>query len=295
VGTLLFRPIATYLEWMNRSQRGVVDVSFQEFLNMVATEYLGLGFSPGWFGMGEHLWFLGFLFSFALVTLPLFLWLRGEAGKRIISGIAGLCERRGGLLLFILPLAVVKVSISPFFPAEHGWGDFVFQMSFFILGYLLFSDERFADSIRRDRWLLFALGTTIVAILVGMYVAGLPVITWGETPTMFQYHIIQVLVTAIAFCYTLTIIYVGMRFLNFTNKWLRYAQEAVLPFFVFHQPVIIAIGFFVVQWTAGILLKLSAVVLGSFVACIALYELIIRRVRPLRLIFGMKSQGSEKP
>jgi hypothetical protein len=127
-----------------------------------------------------------------------------------------------------------------------------------------------------------------------MYAADIPVITWGETPTMFQYHIIQVLVAAISFCYTLTIIFAGMRFLNFTNSWLRYAQEAVLPFFVFHQPVIIAIGFFVVQWTVGITLKLAVVVLGSFVASIALYELFIRRVRPLRLLFGMKARGSAK-
>ena len=96
VGTILFRPIVTYLEWMNRVQRGDLAVSFQEFLSMIAHEYASLGFSPGWFGFGEHLWFLGFLFSFALITLPLFLWLKREPGRRIVSRMAGLCEHRGG-------------------------------------------------------------------------------------------------------------------------------------------------------------------------------------------------------
>jgi hypothetical protein len=86
-------------------------------------------------------------------------------------------------------------------------------------------------------------------------------------------------------------LFVGMRFLDFTNKWLKYAQEAVLPFFIVHQPAIIVIAFFVVQWNVGILPKLITVVLSSFVVSVGLYELIIRRIRPLRLLFGMASRS----
>lgn len=60
-----------------------------------------------------------------------------------------------------------------------------------------------------------------------------------------------------------------------------------------HQPVIIVIAFFVVQWDAGIPVKLSVIVLGSFAVSVGLYELIIRRVDPLRVVFGMKSRRLE--
>jgi hypothetical protein len=70
---------------------------------------------------------------------------------------------------------------------------------------------------------------------------------------------------------------------------LQYAQEAVLPFFLLHQPVIIAIAFYVVQWEAGIPVKLVTVVLGSFTVTLAIYELLIRRIGPLRTLFGMKA------
>lgn len=89
-------------------------------------------------------------------------------------------------------------------------------------------------------------------------------------------------------------LYVGMRFLDFSNRWLRYGQEAALPFFVLHQPVIILIAFFVVQWNADILVKLPVVVLSSFVITIGLYELIVRRINPLRMAFGMKSNSTDK-
>jgi len=87
---------------------------------------------------------------------------------------------------------------------------------------------------------------------------------------------------------------VGMRFLDFTNLWLRYGQEAALPFFVLHQPVIIVIAFFVVQWNAGIWVKLPVVVLSSFVVTLALYEFIVRRSRLLRLFFGIKAKRPDE-
>jgi len=292
VGTLVFTPIQMYLEWMNKSQLGVLSGSFQEYLSGIpAFDPLSLrypGFSPMWVGFGFHLWFLGFLFLYALITLPLFRWLKGEAGGRLVSRMARLSEHRGGILLLILPLLIIQLSLRHFFPDEHDWAGFIFWMAFFALGYFLYADERMTRAIRRDWWLLLALGTGIVLALLGMYGVGLPVIEWSETPFIPEYYLIQSLAVLVAFSLTLTMLFVGMRFLDFTNRWLRYAQEAVLPFFILHQPVIVVIAFFVVQWNAGIGVKLPIVVLSSFVVSVGLYDLIIRRLRPLRILFGMK-------
>ncbi len=67
-------------------------------------------------GFGYHLWFLGFLFCFALITLPFFLWLKKKPGASFLEWMAKLCEHRGGLLLFIIPLAVVKILLASFLP-----------------------------------------------------------------------------------------------------------------------------------------------------------------------------------
>ena len=248
LGTILFSPIELYLEWANKTQRGVVTISFLEFLTgpIRASSLLSL-ISPRWFGYGFHLWFLGFLFSFALITLPFFSWLKKGTGQRFVSRMARLCERRGGLLLFIIPLAIAQCLLTPLFPEEHDWADFVFQMLFFALGFLLFADERFTRSIRRDWRILLSVGTAIVLALVGMYLMDLPVMEWSETPGTVQFYVLQSLGSAISLCYSLTILFVGMRFLDFSNQWLRYGQEAALPFFVLHQPVIIVIASFVVQ------------------------------------------------
>jgi hypothetical protein len=297
VGTILFSPIEYYCENMNKIQRGL-QTSFQGFISIFSTFNPLLlhypGFSPRWLGHGYHLWFLGFLFCFALITLPFFLWLKKKPGQSSVSWMVKLCEYRGGILLFIIPLAFVKLILAPFFPLEHDWADFIFQMCFFSLGFILFTDERFARVIRRDWLILLTIPTVIVLGLLGMYLADIPIMTWYETPGIPQFYLMQFFISIIAFCYSLTMLFIGMRFLDFSNGLLRYGQEAALPFFVLHQPVIIVIAFFVVQWDAIISIKLPVVVLSSFVVSIGLYGLIIQRIHPLRLAFGMKSQSLEK-
>jgi glucan biosynthesis protein C len=294
VGTILFSPIELYMEWANKVQRGVVTLTFQEFVvrPLPADNLLGL-ITPRWFGYGFHLWFLGFLFSFALITLPLFQWIKNGAGQRLISWMANLCERRGGLLLFIIPASIIYCLLRPYFPAEHDWADFIYQMFFFVLGFILFSDERFTRAVRRDWPLLLTFGCFVVLVLVAAYLVGMPVMSWNESPENPAFYLLQVLRSAISICFSLTMVFVGMRFLDFSNQWLRYGQEAALPFFVLHQPVIIVIAFFVVLWDTGIGIKLPVVVLSSFLVSIALYEGIIRRLPPLRLIFGMKARNPE--
>jgi peptidoglycan/LPS O-acetylase OafA/YrhL len=84
------------------------------------------------------------------------------------------------------------------------------------------------------------------------------------------------------------IFYIGMRFLDFRNEQLEYSREASYPFFFLHQPVIIFIAFFVVQWEVDLLIKLLVVVVGSFALSLGIYELLVRRINPVRALFGMK-------
>ena len=284
-GAVVFMPVMIYFEWVHKTATGALQTSFLEFVSN-----RNVGLSPRWFGvLGYHLWFLGFLFSFAMVTLPLLLWLKGESGKAVVSRIAQWCERQGGILWFILPLLLVQLSLRPLFSQEHDWADFSFQMTFFVLGHVLCSNERFARAIRRDWLLLLTVAISTTAILVATLAFGDPY-AWSNTPDIPEFYLVWSLITISAWCWSLSVLCLGMRFLNFSNAWLRYGQEAVLSFFVVHQPVIIVIAFYVVQWNVGIPLKMLTVVLSSFVVSVGLYERMIRRIDPLRALFGVTSK-----
>jgi hypothetical protein len=81
---------------------------------------------------------------------------------------------------------------------------------------------------------------------------------------------------------------------RYTNKELEYGQEAILPFFVFHQPVIIILAYYAVQWQASLVAKILFVVIGSFCVTLGIYEFLIHRIAPLSRLFGMKISPSAK-
>ena len=69
----------------------------------------------------------------------------------------------------------------------------------------------------------------------------------------------------------------------------RYANDAVLPFYLLHQTVIVAIGFYVVSWHTSALLKFLIISSTALAITLLLYEVVIKRTRLTRFLFGMKS------
>jgi len=69
---------------------------------------------------------------------------------------------------------------------------------------------------------------------------------------------------------------------------LDYTNEAVLPFYILHQTVILAVGYFVLQWAIPDVLEWAVVVVISFAIIMALYECLVRRFNLMRFLFGMK-------
>ena len=72
----------------------------------------------------------------------------------------------------------------------------------------------------------------------------------------------------------------------------RYGNEAVLPFYLLHEPVIVATAWFIVRWNAPVLPQYAALVAVSFAVTLALYDLAVRRFRPARFLLGMKQRRS---
>jgi peptidoglycan/LPS O-acetylase OafA/YrhL len=292
IGALILTPIQAYYELTHKGwwQEGSI-IEFilsSEARTYFYTEFNQLVASPEIFGrLGYHLWFVGYLFVYALIALPISLWLNQDSGKRFVASLARLAEWRGGLLVFVIPLAAAQFALQPFFPDQHDWGDFTFMLVFFISGYVLIADERFTRAIRRDWLLHLILGFACMGLFFSS-VAGVPVFEWLESPGTPGFYVSWTVFSINSWCWTMFVFYVGMRHLDFSSEQLRYGREASYPFFMIHQPVIIFIAFYVVQWEIGLPVKLVVVVVGSFAVALGLYDLAIRRINPVRALFGMK-------
>jgi hypothetical protein len=55
------------------------------------------------------------------------------------------------------------------------------------------------------------------------------------------------------------------------------------------QPIVVAVAYFVVGWSAPMPVKYLVMVVVSFVIMFAVYDLIVRRTRVTRFLFGIRA------
>ena len=284
VGLLLFSPLQAYFEALNH---GKFAGSFLQFVPWFLAQPQ-LSWHPPWINFPYHLWFLEFLWVASLVALPLFLFLRGAAGSLMIDKLAAWCAKPGGMLLFILPLAIVRMTVWAAFPGQNDWGELAGYVTFFVCGYLLFSRPAFIVAVRRQMWIALSVGMLSLLAIVGSYVAGFLEI-WASTPNYTPGALLyQVMPAIYSWSWLVFVLACGSRWLNVTAKRLPEANEAVLPFYVLQQPAIVVIAFYVVQWPLGILPKWLIIGTLALALTLAVYLLAIRHVNWIRWLFGMK-------
>jgi len=225
----------------------------------------------------------------SLVTLPLLLYLKSEQGQRFIERLAEWCDRPGGIFLFVIPLAIVQIALR-WLPVttDRTWADFLWYVVFFVAGYIIAADDRFTDSIKRHGWVCLALWIVVFWVGGGLLTF---VLEFDPSPGhgfSLLYAVWQTLWSIICWSSVVFILSLGAKYLNFTNKTLVYSNEAVLPFFIFHQTIILIVGWFVIRWNIGILPKYLIIAVVSFALIMALYELLVRRFNVVRFFFGMR-------
>jgi len=235
-----------------------------------------------------HLWFLVYLFVFSLITIPIFLNF-GNSGKSLISRVATAFSQPWALiLLFVVTIGIVDIFLYPggFLGNRNGGFNIVIFLLFFIFGYLIFANPRIMEGIRKFAWITLGIGIIVLLIAIALFTNELadPIKYFGSTSFIIS-QFTQALSTS---CWVLAVLGLGSRFLNSSNKFLTYGNEAVLPFYILHQTVIISIGFFVVQWDTNIGLKYLTISSTSFIAIMLIYEFLVRRLNVLRFLFGMR-------
>lgn len=276
VGMLTHVALQVYVENITH---GRFEGTFWQFIPHYFDGLYAFGGNFAW--MGLHLWYLLMLFVFSGLMLAVFQ--RINRSRDFTTRLADLTSRRYGPFLFIIPLFLMEflVSLSPESVGRQdfgGWSPLTYLV-FFLIGYLLATDVRYRPAIERVRFISLALSLlTVVVAYIMLVELDLP----GTHPL---YLVVR---ASNAWAWLLTFIGFASRHLNFNSRVLHYANEAVLPFYILHQTVIVVIGFFIADWRWAVLPKYLFLMTTSFLIIMILYEFVVRRVTYLRFAFGMK-------
>jgi glucan biosynthesis protein C len=282
IAFVLLSPPQYFLE---ERHKGRSDASF---LGDVKTFFSDLGGdAPLWLRDTYHLWFLVYLLQFALLGLPVFLWLRGPNGRRLVDWIAERCTRRGTILLLAVPLIPVHLLLLAAPGPEHGWGEFVFFLDFFVVGSLVLSDDRLSAAVRRDAvpGLVVGIGAFVTGVATGIidFLEG-----WWEDPGYaWPYVWYSPLITLAVWGWLVAVLGGGMRLAAFRRPLPPPLARAAMPFFLVHQPIILLIAYYVVDWDTGLWTKYVVLLPAAFLVSAALAWL-LSTLPGISTLFGVK-------
>ena len=281
VGILTHVMLQVYFERVTHDQ---FSGSFFDFIPRYFDGWYGFGGNFAW--MGLHLWYLLVLFAFSLLFYPLFRWLHNGRGQRVLNALGDLLALPGAVYLLALPIAWLLVSIDP--RSDIGRRDFggwplPIYVLFFVYGFILVSHDGLQKRIQQLR------GVSLAAGLLGLFTLLTLWASQGD-PAFGSARYMQVfgIFGASSWCWILAYFGFGFKHLTQSKPILAYANEAVLPFYVLHQTVLLCVGYYVVQWQIPDALKWVVIAASSFALIMLVYEFLVRRFNVMRFLFGMR-------
>lgn len=227
----------------------------------------------------HHLWFLLYLFVYSVLLVGLFRWWLTDGAERR-QRMTGFLSRGWNLLVPALYLGVAEALLRPSFPNNQ---DLVTDLAnhanypvVFALGFLLVSDPRLDSALDR----LWA-----KALPIGLAFIALPDISAN----------VDAATRGIAeWCILVGLVGLGRRVWSRPVGWIERFSAISLPFYIWHQTVIVVIAYFVIQWEAPVVVKYPAIAVPSLIVTWALSRLVALS-NPTRMVFGMRPTGTRVP
>ena len=241
----------------------------------------------------HHLWFILYLFLYSLLALPLLIFLRSEKSTAFKTWLTARVRTAWALLLWpMLILAVSQVTLRPFFPDEthalvDDWAFFTLYFLFFLFGMIAYSSTALWEAIGQHRQKLLA---AMLLALIPFYMCyfhfrDLITLPWPDDTVE---GIFDVTATFVSWFTVITIIAYGQTYLNRPHPWLSKINEGLYPFYILHQTVIIAIGYYICQLPWSIAAKYWTIAVLTLLSCVGFYLFVIRPFNIMRFLFGVK-------
>ena len=286
VGMFFIVPPQIYLERLDAGQ--FAGNFFEFYLSPALFVPYPEGGNLSW----HHLWFILYLLIFSLALIPVFLYLLKRPRAWIIRKTKNLVTCKFGLFVLAIPLIFWYVFLKPRFPSTthtlvDDWFNIINYCTLFFYGFLLMTlKEVWWENVTKNRQLYLVTSIVTFTLLTFLWYGV------GRFPCKGE---LSDTVQAInSWTWVLTIFGYAAVYLNKPGRTLSYANEAVYPFYILHQTVIIVLGYYLKNVEMCLSAKFTVMVIGTFGISWVIYELFIRRYAWIRPLFGMKRKGNRK-
>jgi len=266
---------------VDRSVRIAIPLIFGIFFICPITTYvlrsyydMETGYEPN----AGHLWFLINILCYVTYFIGIQWALKEYPDNVILRFMSRWLRRPWMIYAAALPLMLEAWILNPehfaLYPTPHG--HFLGAVCF-VTGYAFVSlGDVFWSAVKRTRWSSLVMASVVFGIRLFAY-------TFEGVPSY--------LVAFESMCWMLALLGFASAYLNKPSNTLTYFSKAVYPVYIIHFPIQYAISYYLVPLSLPAILKLGILLIGTFGVCLLVYEFILRRLKWIRPLFGMKLSG----
>ncbi len=232
----------------------------------------------------NHLWYLRALWLYSMLIIPLLPLLNSKRVQSIVNW----CVSRHGfiaILLAVLPLFLIQVLNSGDSEMTRKQLGFTCLIYGYIIGFNPIFWQRLMKNIGT---LLISFCVCYITLIVFYNMVWL---TSDEHTPRWLLSVGSLILSVNRILGVLTVLALASKYLNKNSKTLAYFSEAVYPYYIVHQTIIIIVGYELSGLSLGPVIEPLLVILITFVGCFLSFE-IIKRVSILRPLFGLKLTGN---
>ncbi len=290
LGILVIVPPQVYLERVTQGFKG----NFWQFYSQMFTTGAYPKGNLSW----HHLWFVAYLLIYDILFAPVFVWIVSAKGAAFRNALRWL-EKGKRVYLLTVPGIVLYAAMARQFPETndlvHDYCYFFYWLSFLLPGFLCIAQPTLMNSLEKNRRVSFLVAlASIVAINYFRWNDLSPwdvLPNWKYDPRTYMFIALKAIC---AWGWVLTAIGYGKKYLDKPHPSLNYLNQAVYPFYILHQTIIVILAYYVVQTSDTIGAKYLFIVITTFVLSMGIFHTLIRPYPVCRFLFGMKPLVGQK-
>jgi len=289
VGMFIIVPPQIYMERLNNGFTGSYWQFYKTVFNFVP-------YPKGSFSW-HHLWFIAYLFLYDLLFAPLFAWMASPKSISLKNKLSALANGKW-IYLMMLPGILWYALLSRKYPETndltHDFCYFVYWLFFLLAGFICITQPKLMDSLERNRRFILTIGFLSFLLLDYLRWNKFDPVDQNSNNGLLMFGALA-LRPLVAWSWVLALVGYGKKYLNQKHKIQDYLNQAVYPFYILHQTVIVVLVYYIVQTqNESILSKYIYTVGMTFFVTVGIYHLLVRPFAFTRFLFGMKPKVENK-
>ncbi|WP_430408488.1 acyltransferase family protein [Kordia sp.] len=273
-GVLIIVPPQTYFE--NRA-------AYTSYLDIYKSADFGV----------NHLWFIENLFWMSLILIPFIVFLKSSKSNRLIELFQRFTSKKLGLFLIVIPLIFILIVSKTYFPDDSksllNLSSTLYYGFFLIIGMLFASAALTWTHLKQYRKLNFVLFLVSSIIFYTYYLMPHELLVPYLSKNIL-WNLWYVVCCLVGWTFVITLLGYAQIWFNKKSTLVQKLNEAIYPFYILHQTILVVFAYYIIQLDANIAVKIILLLITSFPVIVLIYRYLIYPFTLMRVLFGMKKK-----